>query len=134
MKQLMITLLILVLGLGSECLADYYYFRITTDKVMKASFKSNTQKARNAGTRYVIPVSRAQYGTGSQADYDALPSQLIDDGIDAAKSDKAAIVQDVTADVLRAVVAAVIKVVNLRLPADKKITAAEMKAAIKAEL
>jgi len=89
---------------------------------------SDTLQESIAETRAIIEVTEQQYGDGSEAAFDAVKAILIDqvndDLVDIANMER----------FMKAVIKAVVNVMNARLPPDKQITMPEMKAAIKAEL
>jgi len=83
------TLLVLLL-LVSQASATEYYFRVDAQTNKVASFTSATVRPLNpTAGRVLITVTQAQYGTGTQADFDALPPAVITAGIAAAKEEEA---------------------------------------------
>lgn len=133
-KTLMILFAVCVFASVTE--ATEYYFRTgMAGTNMVASFTSDEPRNLNPMEgRILIAVTQAQWGTGSQADFDALDPAVITAGIDAAKTQAADFAE--WDERIKAIAKLMRKEINLIRAAHglPEYSVAEWKAKLKAEM
>ena len=133
MKTIMALCLVLF---AVPAMATEYYFKVGTvaTNMMGSFTRPSPEPLNRSEEQILIAVTEAQYGTGSQADYDALPVAVVAAGIDAARTEAAN--YDKWRDQEKALARLFVKEINkLRaLYGLPPYTAAQVKAALKAEM
>lgn len=83
-KKILIAMLLLC-AINAHA-TDYVFKMVITNQMFKGSYTGENVPDIDKAGRALIHVTEVQYGTGSQADFDALPQAVIDQAIDDANT------------------------------------------------
>ena len=121
----------LILLMALPCFGDYYYAKVETNTLaVMSDWKTDAPVTKVLyGKRVIVPLTEQEYVSKVFGDMTARVATAL-----ANRKDKESEIDEVSPETMKAMLKAMVKVINLRLPEDRKITAKEMKAAIKKEL
>ena len=122
-----------VLGSVGMSAAQHRYFKVTRDLEWRASPVCSTNlPLAPTPNRILIEVSAEDWGKGTEEDWDNLPESVKTNGLALALESAADVGRWTIRE--RAIVKGFQDLLNERLPPDKQISNAELKAAIRARL